>query len=148
MIPFSSSSTKSPSQIPMTQDIVTLALTRIWPSRLASRWKSTQVCKTRTCIRTCEGCGQTDSQVGLQVTKSRKFHAYHWLIRFYSNRLLAINLCWLTLGGQTKRKLNASPKLASTCESLWPGLYKNLSIITKWVCSIAESNRLHLLPAS
>ena len=22
--------------------------------------------------------GQTDSQVGSQVTKSRKFHAYHW----------------------------------------------------------------------
>ena len=27
------------------------------------------------------------------------------------------------VGGQTKRKLNASPKLASTCESVWPGLY-------------------------
>ena len=35
--------------------------------------------------------GQTDSQ----VAKSCKFHAYHWLIRFYNNRLLAINLCRL-----------------------------------------------------
>ena len=29
----------------------------------------------------------------------------------------------MQVGGQTKRKLNASPKLASTCESVWPGLY-------------------------
>ena len=35
--------------------------------------------------------GQTDSQVGAQVAKKRKFHAYHWLMRFYNNRLLAIN---------------------------------------------------------
>ena len=80
--------------------------------------------------------------VGSQVTKSRKFHAYCWLMRFY-NRLLVINLCRLALGGQmvrnlrllaskfelnasrcksaqvggqTKRKLNTSPKLA-TCVS-------------------------------
>ena len=103
-----------------------------------------------------------DSQVGSQVVKSRKFHAYHWLMCFYNNRLLAINLCRLALGGQTvkknlrvlaakfeldqsqrkstqvvasrckstqmgdqtKRKLNASPKIASTCESVWPGLYE------------------------
>ena len=26
------------------------------------------------------------------------------------------------VGGQTKRKLNASPKLASTCKFVWPGL--------------------------
>ena len=99
--------------------------------------------------------GQTDSQVGSQVAKSRKFHAYHWLMRFYNNRLLAINLCRLALGGQTvknlrllaskfeldqsqrkstqvdairrkstqvggqtKRKLNASRKLALTCVDL------------------------------
>ena len=103
--------------------------------------------------------GQTDSQVGAQVARSRKFHAYHWLMCFYNNRLLVINLCRLALGhqtvknlrllaskfqpdqsqrkstqiiasrckstrvgGQMKRKLNASPKLASTCESVWPGL--------------------------
>ena len=92
--------------------------------------------------------GQTDSQVGSQVAKSRKFLAYNWLMHFYNNRLLAINLCRLALGGQTvknlrllaskfelnqsqrkssqvdasrgqtKRKLNASPKLASTYESI------------------------------
>ena len=49
--------------------------------------------------------GQTDSQVGLQVAKSRKFNTYHWLMRFYNNRLLAINLCRLDLGGQTVKKL-------------------------------------------
>ena len=31
------------------------------------------------------------------------------------------------VGSQTKRKLNTIPKLASTCESVWPGLY-----CTKW----------------
>ena len=36
--------------------------------------------------------GQTDSQVGSQVAESRKFHAYHWLMRLYNNRLLAIYL--------------------------------------------------------
>ena len=35
--------------------------------------------------------GQTDSQ----VAKSRKFHAYHRLMRFYNNKLLAINLHWV-----------------------------------------------------
>ena len=49
--------------------------------------------------------GQTDSQVGSQVAKSRKFHTYHWLMRFYNNRLLAINLCRLALGGQTMKNL-------------------------------------------
>ena len=48
--------------------------------------------------------GQTDSQVGSQVAKSRKFHAYHWLMRFYNSRLLAINLCRPALGGQTVKK--------------------------------------------
>ena len=48
--------------------------------------------------------GQTDSQ----VAKNCKFHAYHWLMRFYNNRLLAINLCRLALGGQTVKN-------ASTC---------------------------------
>ena len=46
--------------------------------------------------------GQTDSQ----VAKSRKFHAYHWLMRFYNNRLLVISTCtgWAN-----------SKKLLSTC---------------------------------
>ena len=46
-----------------------------------------------------------DLQVSLQVTKSHRFHAYHWLMRFYNNRLLAINLCRLALGGQTVKNL-------------------------------------------
>ena len=76
--------------------------------------------------------------------KAVKFHAYHWLMHFYNNRLLAINLSTCAgrpngkklaskfeldqsqrkstqVDGQTKRKLNVSPKLASTCESVWPG---------------------------
>ena len=77
-----------------------------WPNRLTSRRKSTKDCKTRTCVQTCEGCGQMDSQVGSQVAKSRKFHAYNWLMRFYNNRLLAINLCRLALGGQTVKNLH------------------------------------------
>ena len=38
--------------------------------------------------------------------KSHKFHAYHWLMCFYNNRLLAINLCRLALGGQTVKNLH------------------------------------------
>ena len=119
-----------------------------WPNGLASRRKSMQVCKTRTCVRTCEGWpNRFASQLASQ--KWRKFHAYHWLMHFYNNRLLAISLCrlvlggqtlknlrpnlsstkvntsrrkWMQVGGQTKRKLNASPNLALTCESVWPGL--------------------------
>ena len=49
--------------------------------------------------------GQTDSQVGSQVAKNRKFYAYNWLMRFYNDRLLAINLCQLALGGQTVKNL-------------------------------------------
>ena len=50
--------------------------------------------------------GQMDLQVGSQVAKSRKFNAYHWLMHFYSNRLLAINLCRLALGGQMVKNLH------------------------------------------
>ena len=50
--------------------------------------------------------GQTDLQVGSQVAKSHKFHAYHWLMRFSNNRLLVINLCRLALGGQTVKNLH------------------------------------------
>ena len=42
--------------------------------------------------------GQTDSQVDASRCKSTQ------------------------VGGQTKRKLNASPKLAMTCEPVWPGV--------------------------
>ena len=37
--------------------------------------------------------------------KTRKFHAYHWLMRFYNNRLLAINLYRLALRGRTVKNL-------------------------------------------
>ena len=62
-------------------------------------------------------------QIGLQVTKKRKFHAYHWLMRFYNNRLLAINLCRLALGGQTVKNLCpiwAQPKSTQVHASGWP----------------------------
>ena len=74
------------------------------PNGLASRCKSTQVCKTGFAYGLAKG-GQTDGQVGSQVAKSRQFHAYHWLMHFYNNRLLAINLCRLALGGQTEKIL-------------------------------------------
>ena len=96
--------------------------------------KSTQVCKTKICVWTCEGWPNGFTS------------------RLARQQILAINLCRLALGGQTvktsvylcpnlsstkinasphkstqvggqtKRKLNASPNLASTCESVWPGL--------------------------
>ena len=113
--------------------------------------------------------------------KCRKFHAYHWLMCFYNNRLLAINLCRLALGGQTvkilrllaskfeldqsqrksamqvhasgwpseiERKLNASPKLASTCESVWPGLncYNLKKLYTKFSSSLHMLGRPSTLP--
>ena len=65
--------------------------------------------------------GQTDSQ----VAKSRKFHAYHWLMRFYNRLLVSTCAGWpngkklaskfeldqsqrksTQVGVQTKRKLN------------------------------------------
>ena len=87
--------------------------------------------------------GQTDSQVGLQVAESRKFHAYTDDLRstWFNFRWVVIgqmveNLRWLAyefeldqsqckltqVGGQKKHKLNASRKLVLTCESVWPGL--------------------------
>ena len=41
--------------------------------------------------------GQTDSQVGSQVAKSRKFHAYNWLMTDYLSQLAP--------GGQTVKSL-------------------------------------------
>ena len=49
--------------------------------------------------------GQTDSQVGSQVAKSHKFHAYQLLVNAFYNKLLAINLCRLVLGGQMVKNL-------------------------------------------
>ena len=84
------------------------AVLKPWPNGLASRGASRRkLAKPELAYGLAKG-GQTDSKFGSQVAKSRKFHAYHWLMRFY-NRLLAINLCRLALGGQTVKKL------ASTC---------------------------------
>ena len=99
--------------------------------------------------------GQTDSQVGWQVTKIRKFHAYHWLMRFYNNRLLAINLCRLALGGQTVKNLcllvskfeldQSQRKSTQVCRksiqvdaSVWPNEMqvepKSKTCVALWVC--------------
>ena len=80
-------------------------------------------------------------------------------MRFY-NRLLAVNLCRLALGGQTVKKnlrllaskfeldqsqrkwvakRNASPKLASTCESVWPGLKSELALEVEAVTCVRAS---------
>ena len=50
------------------------SLERVAAGPSSNLWPSTQVCKTRTCVR-CAGLvmgGQTDSQVGFQVHASRK----------------------------------------------------------------------------
>ena len=73
-----------------------------WPNGLASQCK---FAKPELAYGLAK-CGQTNSQVSSQVAKSRKFHAYHWLMRFYNNKLLAINLCRLALGGQTLKNLS------------------------------------------
>ena len=83
-----------------------------WSNGLASRRK---FAKPELAYGLAKG-GQTDSQVGSQIAESHKFHAYHWLIRFYNNSLLAINLCRLALGGQTVKKtcVYLRPNLSST----------------------------------
>ena len=147
-----------------------------WPNGLTSQSK---FAKPELVYGLAKG-GLTDSQVGSQVAKSHKFHAYHWLMCFYNNRLLAINLCWLALGGQTvknlhllaskfelnqsqrksmqvvasrykstqvggqtKHKLNASPKLVSTCESVWPGLYGSKASFSFQLCLITSTVQRH-----
>ena len=56
-------------------------------------------------VWTCEGWPNGFAS-RLTSQKNDKFHAYHWLMRFYNNRLLAINLCRLALGGQMARNLH------------------------------------------
>ena len=57
-----------------------------------------------------------DSQVGSQVSNSRKFHTYNWLKHFSNDRLLAVNLSRLALGGQTVKKtcVYLRPNVSST----------------------------------
>ena len=94
---------------------------------------------------------QTDSQVGSRVARSRKFHAYHWLMRFYNNRLCVINLCRLALGGQTVKncvylhpnlsltKVYTSPRKSTQVHaSGWPNEMqverKSKTCVYLWVC--------------
>ena len=91
--------------------------------------------------------GQTDSQGGSQVVKSR-FHAYHWLMHYHNNRLLAINLCRLALGGQTVKnlcpnlsstKVNTSPHKSSQVDPSW------CNSVAKWNASSTQVQNLHWL---
>ena len=92
-----------------TTEKTSFASLKPWPNRLASNGTSRRKFSKPELVYGLAKGGQKDSQVGSQVAKSRKFHAYHWLMRFYNNRLLVINLCRLALGGQMVKKL------ASTC---------------------------------
>ena len=95
----------------------------IWVSKALFKWtrKSTQVNASlqnenlRTDLRRV---ARRIRKFDWQVAKSRNlFHTYNWLMRFY-NRLLAINLCRLALGGQTvKTCVYLRPKSSSTKES-------------------------------
>ena len=58
--------------------------------------------------------GQTGLQVSSQAVKSRKFHAYHWLMHFYNNRLL-VSTC---AGWPNSKKLASKFELdQSQCKS-------------------------------
>ena len=62
-------------------------------------FKSTQVCKTRTCVQTCHGWPNRFTSPLESSHKSQKVV----ILRMY--RWLVINLCWLALGDQTVRNL-------------------------------------------
>ena len=56
-------------------------MTNAWPNDASQR----KFAKPELAYGLAKG-GQTDSQVGSQVAKVRKFHAYHWLtMRFYND---------------------------------------------------------------
>ena len=67
--------------------------------------------------------GQTDSQVGPQVHTSRKFHAYTVDLQSSCADQFKLDQSQrksTQVGGQTKRKFNASRKFPLTCiESVW-----------------------------
>ena len=67
---------------------------KLWPNGLASQSK---FAKPELAYRLVKG-GQTDSQVDSQVTKSRKFHAYHWLMTLITTdylRSTCVDLHWV-----------------------------------------------------
>ena len=83
-----------------------------WPNGLASRRKQRKFANSELAYGIAKG-GQTDSQVGSQVASLKKPLISRISLRFYNNRLLAINLiCRLALGGQTVKNLR--PNLSST----------------------------------
>ena len=108
-----------------------------WPNGLASRLKSTQVCNLNQNLRArislvnafyknrllaINLCGfplggQTVKNLRLLATKFGLGQSQRKSTQVHASRCKSTQVC-----GQTKRKLNASPKLASTCESVWPGL--------------------------
>ena len=78
---------------------------------------------------TCVNLRRVAKRIRKSARKSQKavkFHAYHWLIRFYNNRLLTINLCQLALGGQTVKDLCL---LASKFE-LDQSQHKSMQVVT------------------
>ena len=60
---------------------------------------------------------------GQTVKKKKRKHEYNLRPNLSSTKINASRCKSMQVaGGQTKHKLNASPKLASICESVWPGL--------------------------
>ena len=107
--------------------------------RVAKRThKSTQVCKTRTwgAVRTYEGWpngfasrlgSSRRSQKVVNFTESYNTITCNQLVSTCVGWPNDEKLAWICariesthVGGQTKRKMNATRKLALTCESVWP----------------------------
>ena len=84
-------------------------------------FKSTQICKTRTCVRTCDGWPNESARKFMQVTKRRKFHACDQLV----------STCFGWPNGKNLRDLHtnwSSTKVnTSHCESTQVGGKRNAS---------------------
>ena len=85
-----------------------------WPNGPASNRKWTQ---TELAYRLALG-GQTNSQVSSQV---HAYPLYHWLPGG-NNRLMKVTRLALTWVGWPNGEKHACYQLASTCDSVWPGL--------------------------
>ena len=107
-------------------------LLKSWPNGLASRRKSTQVCRTRTCVRTCDGWPNGFASRLASSRKSQRVANFpHIQLTF--DQLVSTCLGYefefdqshrksIQVGGQTKRKVNASREFKPNCGSIWPGL--------------------------
>ena len=94
--------------------------------------KSTQVCKTRNCVRTFDGWPKSLASRLVSSRKSQNVVNFTH-IQLTCDQLVSTCVGWpngeklwarsTQVGGQTKRKLNSSRKPVSTCESGWRGLY-------------------------